>query len=205
MYKPKMYTESDSSKIWTFIEAHPFAFITSSDASGQPVATQVPLILSEGKKSLRGHIMKHTDHHKAFLDNPQVLVVFSGPNAYISGSWYSKPNVASTWNYMSVQLRGTLKFLEENEFIKLMKNFTLKFEGGNQSSPTIYNNIPEDYLKQHMQAITGFEIYIDKIEATFKLSQNKDKESFANILKELNNKSHQEQWLAEEMQKNNRT
>ncbi len=202
MYKPKIYTETDSSKIRNFIEEHPFAFMTSSDATGKPVATQVPLIFSEDKKSLQGHIMKQTDHHKAFVENPQVLVVFSGPNAYISGSWYSKPHVASTWNYMSVQVQGTLRFLEDTEFIELMKTFTLKFEGGDKSSPTFYNNIPEDYRKLHMQAITGFEISIDKIEATFKLSQDKDEESFKNILKNLRQQSHKEQWLAEEMKKN---
>lgn len=202
MYKPKIYIETDSSKIWNFIEEHPFAFITSSDAAGQAVATQVPLIISEDKKSLLGHIMKQTDHHKAFVENPQVLVVFSGPNAYISGSWYSKPHVASTWNYMSVQVQGTLRFLEDEKFIELMKTFTLKFEGGDKSSPTFYNNIPEDYRKLHMQAITGFEIKIESVEATFKLSQDKDKESFNNILKELKNKPYQEQWLAEEMKRN---
>jgi len=203
MYKAKIYTETDSSKIWSFIEAHPFALITTSDFSGKPVASQVPLILSENKKSLQGHIMRQTDHHKAFLENPQVLAVFSGPNAYISGSWYSKPHVASTWNYMSVQVQGKLCFLNENRFIELMKRFTLKFEAGDQSSPTFYNNIPVGYRKQHMQAIAGFEIKIENIEATFKLSQDKDEESFDNIIKQLRQKSHQEQGLADEMEKNN--
>jgi len=202
MYKPKIYTETDSSKIWSFIEAHPFALLTTSDFSGKPVATQVPLILSEHKKSLQGHIMKHTDHHKAFLDNPQVLVVFSGPNAYISGSWYKNPKVASTWNYMTAQVHGKLTFLNDRYFIKLMKTFTLKFEKGNADSPTVYQNIPEEYRKQHMNAIAGFEIKIESVEATFKLSQDKNQESFKNILKELKNKSYQEQWLAEEMKKN---
>lgn len=202
MYKPKIYTETDSSKIWNFIEEHPFAFITTSGASGQPVATQVPLIFSEDKKSLQGHIMKNTDHHKVFSENPRVLVVFSGPNAYISGSWYNKPHVASTWNYMSVQVQGKLSFLNENRFIEFMKRFTLKFEDNNKNSATYYDNIPEDYRKQHMQAITGFEISIDKIEATFKLSQDKDEPSFLNILKNLRQQSHKEQWLAEEMKKN---
>lgn len=202
MYKPKIYTEKDKTKIWAFIERFPFALITTSDTSGKPVATQVPLIFDDNKEKFLGHLMKYTDHHKAFLQNPVVLAVFTGPNGYISGSWYSKPQVASTWNYMSVHVQGTIKFMNDKQLAELMKVFTLKFEDGNQNSPTFYDNIPNDYLKQHMQAISGFEMQIESIEATFKLSQDKDDNSFKNILKELNNKSYPEQSLAVEMQKN---
>jgi transcriptional regulator len=202
MYKPKIYTEKDKTKINKFIESYPFAQITGVNAAGKPVATQVPLIFNNKKNSLQGHLMKNTDHHKTFLLNPAVLVVFTGPSAYISGSWYNKPNVASTWNYMSVQVQGKLYFLNEDRFIEFMKRFTLKFESGNKSSPTFYDNIPEDYRKQHMQAIAGFEINIEKIDATFKLSQDKDEESFDNIIKQLKQKTYKEQWLADEMKEN---
>jgi transcriptional regulator len=201
MYKPKIYTETDNSKIWQFIEACPLAVITTGDALGKPVATQVPLIFNDDKSRLMGHLMKNTDHHRAFLQNPDVLVIFTGPDAYISGSWYSEPNVASTWNYMSVQAHGTFKILGEVEFENLMKRFTLKFESGNKNSPTFYNNIPKDYLQKHMQAIAGFEIEINSINATFKLSQDKDRQSYQNIIKQLKQQSYKEQWLADEMDK----
>jgi transcriptional regulator len=60
----------------------------------------------DGKLILHGHIMRKTDHHKAFHENPQALVVFTGPSSYVSATWYTNPHMGSTWNYMSVHLRG---------------------------------------------------------------------------------------------------
>jgi transcriptional regulator len=202
MYKPKIYIEKDENKIRDFIEHNPFALISGKDKLDRQVATQVPLLYDDKKQVLQGHIMKKTDHFEAFLKHPEVLVVFSGPNAYISASWYKQAHAASTWNYMSVQIRGKLTFLKQKDFVELMQKFTLKFENGNTDSPTVYQNIPEDYRRKHMKAIAGFNIKIESVEATFKLSQDKDIESFENILEKLKNKSYQEQWLAEEMKKN---
>jgi transcriptional regulator len=201
MYKPKIYTEKDIKKIEKFIERYPFAQITGINSSGKPVATQVPLIFNENKQKLQGHVMKNTRHYKAFLQNPEVLVVFTGPDAYISGSWYKKPHVASTWNYMSVQIQGTLDFMPDDELVKLMKKFTLKFEDDDRTSPTFYDNIPDDYLKQHMQAIAGFEIKVGSMEAIFKLSQDKKEEDRNNVISQLKQKSLMAQQLAEEMEK----
>jgi transcriptional regulator len=183
------------------MERYPFALITCSDVKGNPVATQIPLLPNADQTKLRGHIMKNTDHHKILLQNPEVLVVFTGPNAYISASWYTKPDVASTWNYMSVHIRGKLNFLNEKDFIEMMRSFTLKFESFDKNSPTYYDNIPEDYRKQHMKAIAGIEIEIENIEATFKLSQDKDDKSYQNILAQLKQESLMEKMLAKEMAK----
>lgn len=205
MYKPKIYTENDRNKIWNFIKEHPFALISGIDNEGKQVATHVPLIFDENKVKLQGHLMKATNHYKAFINNKDVLVIFSGPNAYISASWYKNPSSASTWNYISVQVRGKIEFMNAGDFENLMKRFTLKYEDFKKDSPTYYDNLPEDYRNRLMKAIAGFEISIDSVEATFKLSQDKDDESFENILNELSQKSHQEKWLADEMQLNRKT
>jgi transcriptional regulator len=204
MYKPKIYTEKDKDKIATFIENNPFAVITGVAKNGMLVATQVPLIFDECRQNLQGHIMKATEHYKAFIENPEVLVLFSGANAYISASWYKPPYSASTWNYMSVQVKGKMKFLNATEFEKMMTRFTLKFENNNTNSPTYYDNLPLDYRKKHMEAIAGFTIEIESFEATFKLSQDKDKEHRDIIIKKLKEQSFKEQWLASEMQRNSR-
>ena len=202
MYKPKIYVEKDKSDIQSFIENNPLAIITGVAKDRRPLASQVPLIFDGHQQNLQGHVMKNTAHYKAFAENPEVLAVFSGPNAYISASWYKHASAASTWNYMSVQVHGKLKFLNHTEFEKMMKRFTLKFENNDVDSPTYFENLPIDYREQHMKAIAGFEIDITSLDATFKLSQDKDEESFQNIINELKQKSYKEQWLASEMEKN---
>jgi transcriptional regulator len=185
------------------MEDHPFAFLTGSNSSGVPVATQIPLLIEQRNEDLilQGHIMRKTDHHKAFMENPNVLVVFTGPSSYISASWYSNPQIGSTWNYMSVHIRGQMKFMSDNELIGFMKKFTLKFEGGDTTSQTIYDNLPSEYLSKMMPAISGFEIKAEKTENVFKLSQNRDEQSYRNIISRLLEKGGDSARIADEMMK----
>ena len=115
MYDLPRHKEKDPQVIKEFIARYPFAFLTGCDSENKPVVTQLPVFIEEqdGRKILRGHIMKNTDHHKAFLQNENVLVVFTGHHTYVSATWYSNPHQASTWNYMSVHARGIMRFLDE--------------------------------------------------------------------------------------------
>jgi len=176
MYNLPYYKEKDPKIIREFIDTHPFAFLTGCDHESKPVATQVPVFIEvgEGKQVLRGHIMKNTDHHKAFLHNENVLVVFTGNHTYVSGTWYSNPHTASTWNYMSVHIKGTLRFLSDDELADVLKKTTLHFENYNRESAAIFDNLPSDYTKQLMKAIAAFEIDIIQMDNVFKLSQDRD-------------------------------
>lgn len=203
MYHFSYFKEKDRQVILQFLEDHPFAFLTGSFLSGQQAATQVPLLFEEreGELYVQGHIMRNTDHHKAFQENPNALVVFTGPSTYVSASWYSNPQMGSTWNYMSVHMAGTLRFMTADELVQFMKKFTLKFEGGNTESPTIYDNLSADYVDKMMQAIVGFEIKAEKLDNVFKLSQNRDEKSFDNILLKLDEKGGSSALIAAEMRK----
>lgn len=187
MYHFSYFKEKDKQAILDFIEENPFAFMTGSFSSGAQIATQIPVLLEErdGELYLQGHIMRNTDHHKAFVENPNALLVFTGPSCYVSASWYSNPQIGSTWNYMSVHVAGQVKFMSEEELIAFMQKLTLKFEKGNDQSPTFYKNMPDSFLSKMMPAIVGFEIKADKIENVFKLSQNRDEKSYLNIISKL--------------------
>jgi len=203
MYSFSNFKEKDKVTIMEFIEHNPFAFITGSFPSGKQVATQIPIILDVRNEELflQGHIMRKTDHHKALVENPESLVVFTGPNCYVSASWYSKPEVGSTWNYMSVHIEGRVKFMTDNELINFMRKLTLQFEEGNTQSTSFFDNLPEDYLKKMLPSIAGIEIKADNIENVFKLSQDRDSASFANIISKLEEEGDQSALIASEMKK----
>lgn len=203
MYNFSYFKEKDKQRILDFIEDHPFAFLTGSKQSGMQVATQIPLLIEErqGEWILQGHIMRNTDHHKAFVENPNALAVFTGPSTYVSASWYSNPQIGSTWNYMSVHISGQLNFMTAEELIQLMRKFTLKFEKGNTKSLTIYDNLPDSFLSKMMPAIVGFEIKAEKIENVFKLSQNRDEKSYQNIISKLEEQGGNGSLIALEMKK----
>jgi transcriptional regulator len=187
--------------MFDFIEQNPFAFMTGSFLSGNQVATQIPILLEErdGEIFLQGHIMRNTDHHKAFCENPQVLIVFTGPNCYVSASWYSNPQIGSTWNYMSVHIAGNITFMNNDELAVLMRKLTLKFENGNTESPTFFDNLPDNFLQKMMPAIIGFEIKPNRIENIFKLSQNRDEQSYLNIISKLQKIGGDSELIAQEM------
>lgn len=203
MYSFSYFKEKDQQLILEFLDKYPFAFLSGCNLLGSPVATQIPVLFEErnGELFLQGHIMRNTDHHKALVENPNALIVFTGPNTYVSASWYSNSNIGSTWNYMSVHISGQLKFMSSDALIQFMRKFTLKFEKGNKASQTIYDNLPENYLSKMMPAIAGFEMKATRIDNVFKLSQNRDEKSYLNIISKLEEQGGNSAWIAEEMKK----
>lgn len=203
MYDLPYHKENNELVVKAFIAKYPFAFLNGCDAEYKPVATQLPVFIEEvnGRKILRGHIMKHTDHHKAFLQNKNVLVVFTGHHTYVSGTWYSNPYTPSTWNYMSVHVKGTIRFLDDDALIDALRMTTLHFENYNQASTTIYDNLPSDYTQRLMQAIIAFEIEVKEIDTVFKLSQDRDEKSYDNIINHLKEQGENGQVIAAEMEK----
>jgi transcriptional regulator len=125
--------------------------------------------------------------------------VFTGPHTYVSATWYSNPQQASTWNYMSVHLRGTLRFLDEEGLIEVLKKTTLHFENYRTESSTVFDNLPADYTGRLMKAIVAFEVEVLEIDNVFKLSQNRDEESFHNIIKQLQTRGNDANYIAGEM------
>ncbi len=203
MYNVPNYKAKNEQEILGFISAYPFVQITGVNEVGKPVATQIPVLVERREDDLYiiGHMMKNTDHCKAFQKNSNVLSVFTGPNAYVSASWCVNSNKGSTWNYMSVHAEGKISFFEGEKLVSLMKSFTLLHENGNENSPTIYDNLPENYTNKWMSYITGFEIKIEHLDTVFKLSQGLDQESYLNVIAELEKKGGMNSFLASEMRK----
>jgi transcriptional regulator len=165
----------------------PFITLIGTDASGRIELTQVPVMIDERDEKiiLTGHIAKKSDHHRAFEENSQVLALFTSPHVYVSGSWYDNPHQGSTWNYISIHARGTIRFLEESGLIGLLKRLSLHFEKGEKSSTTVYDNLPDEYTQKLIKAIHAFEIEVTELENVFKLSQNRDEKSYNNIIQKL--------------------
>lgn len=203
MYNFSYFKEKDRQRILAFMEENPFALMTGSFLSGKQVATQIPVLLEErnGELFLQGHIMRNTDHYQAFVENPQVLLLFTGPSCYVSASWYSNPHTGSTWNYMSVHVAGQLSFMDEEALAGFMRKLSLKFEKGNTQSDTFYDNLPDSFLSKMMPAIAGFELKADSIQHVFKLSQNRDEKSYLNIIAKLEAEGGQSALIASEMRK----
>ncbi|RPI74141.1 MAG: FMN-binding negative transcriptional regulator [Ignavibacteriales bacterium] len=203
MYNLPYYKEKDKEVVIQFVHKHPFAFLTGCKENGEPAATQIPVFIEfrNGKYYLSGHMMRQTDHHKAFEKNPNVLAVFTGPHTYVSASWYDNPHQASTWNFMSVYVKGLLKFLDEDGLVSVLQKTTLHFENNNTKSPTVYDNLSKEYTGNLIKAIVAFEIEVTSIDHVFKLSQDRDEQSYKNIIEKLEQQGSDGKFIADEMKK----
>ena len=203
MYNLPYFKEGDQEVVLEFMRKHPFIFLTGVNEEDKPVATQVPVFIDErdGKLFLTGHIMKNNDHHKAFERNPNVLAVFTSPHVYVSATWYDDPRQASTWNYMSVHAKGSIRFGNKEDLIAILKRLTLHYENNNPASTTVFDNLTSEYTEPLMKAIVAFEVEIISMDNVFKLSQNRNEKSFQNIMDKLNEQGGDGRFIAEEMKK----
>jgi transcriptional regulator len=206
MYHLEIFKDKDQTQLLDFMHQHPFALITGVSSLQTPVATQVPVLVKPRADGLylQAHIMKHTDHHLAFEQNPEVLVVFTGADTYVSASWYVNPQQASTWNYQSVHARGTLRFLNDAELLQVLEETTTRFEN-NPNSPAAFNRLSENYVQRLSRAIIALEIKVTALDHIFKLSQNRDRQSFENIIGHLEQGNANQQAIAQAMQQRKET
>jgi transcriptional regulator len=201
MYNLPEYKEKDQAKIRSFMEENPFILICGVASDNSPVATHVPVLIREdgsGNIYLLGHMMKGTDHYKAFTENPAVLGIFSAAHTYVSASWYTNKLTGSTWNYMTVHAKGKLSFLTKDELRTILNDTTYHFEN-DPASPSLFEHLPEEYIDKLTKAIEGFRIDITELEHVFKLSQNRDEKSYDNIITKLDDGDPQSKQIAAEM------
>jgi transcriptional regulator len=185
MYQMPYFSEEDREQVLLFMAANPFVTLIGNH-DGINAVTQVPVMVFEkdGAIVIRGHIMRNTDHHLAFKKNKEVLALFTGANSYVSASWYSERGHGSTWNYMTVHARGTIALFENEETIAILKELTHVYED-QQEKPELLENMSKEYVDTFVKAITGFEIVVHSLHPIFKLSQNRDDESYRHIVSKL--------------------
>lgn len=184
MYTPEIYKNEDSESIKTFLKENSFGILINQ-TNGKLCATHIPIELeinTDGKEVLQGHISKLNPQAEGFAENDQVLAVFSGPHSYISSSWYDHENVP-TWNYIAVHVYGRIKITDETATIESLKKLVDKYEA-NSKNPVRVENLSAKTMRE-ARGIVGFEIEIDEIQATKKLSQNRDDHNYKNIISEL--------------------
>lgn len=184
MYKVSPYNEKDKTKMIAFAKQNPFAFVTGI-GEVYPVTTQLPLEITEEESKIifSGHMMRKTDHHLALENNNNVLVAFYSPHAYVDANWYENSAVGSTVNYITVQAKGKIQFLDEAGTYAAINQITDKYIGQNTAGS--FDKISEEYKTNMVKAIAGFKIEVEEIEGVFKLSQNMhaaDRESIINHL-----------------------
>ena len=182
MYTPEYFKNTDIASVRDFIRKNGFGILVNT-IEGRPFATHIPLELSQDESRLLGHVSKANIQWKHFEANNNVLAIFMGPHTYVSSSWYNHEN-APTWNYITVHVYGKIQVIEGEALRKSLKELLDKYER-HSANPVSMEKMSPAFLKGSLNGLVGFEIEITEIQASYKLSQNRDDESYENIILEL--------------------
>ena len=171
MYTPRHFAETRMDVLHGLIHDYPFATVLTNTAESL-VANHLPFELVGG--ALHGHVARGNE--LARLDGAEVLVVFRGPDGYISPNWYPTKQETHrevpTWNYAVAHVHGRLKVVEDAAWLRtLLERLTDRHEAS-EPQPWRVADAPDDHIEKSLRAIVGIEIAIERIEGKFKLSQN---------------------------------
>lgn len=188
VYIPEHFRVEDTAIALAFMRANPFAIVVS--ASGpEPFASHVPVVIREegNQIRLRGHVAKANPHWRYLSEQPRCLVIFHGPHAYISPSHYETRENVPTWNYGAVHVYGDARtFSTMPELLSMLGDLIPTFEAAYSEQ---WSSLSEAYRTRMLNHIVGFEIAVDRLEAKFKLSQNRTRQEQQNIIDSLSNSS----------------
>jgi transcriptional regulator len=200
MYIPRRYEEKDVETIRAFIRENSFAILISVQ-EGVPVGTHIPLLQEkdeQGRDILIGHISRGNDQKHSLVDGAKVLAIFPGPHAYVSPRWYTQINVP-TWNYIAVHVYGTVRIIEGDALRAALSRLVDNFEQ-HLPRPVHIGEIPEKELNADLRGIVGFSILVEDIQAAYKLSQNRDEQSYHEVIRQLGEGDEAAKAVAAEMQ-----
>ncbi len=200
MYNPATFKKEDSSKLFDFIEKNSFGVLVSQkgeklEASHLPVLVQ-PASGTQG--CLLGHMAIANPQWNA-LAGQEVMMIFQGPHAYVSPSWYGTSESVPTWNYVSVHAYGRfVPVMDENETAEILGKMADFYEGS-LPQPWDMGTLPEDYFKKLLKMIMGFRIEISRLEGKWKLSQNHTAEKREKVIRALEQGGHNSKEVAKLM------
>lgn len=179
MYLPKHHEESNLAVLHKLIEAHPLGTWVTQ-AAGELVANHIPFLLDTSRGeygTLTAHVARANPVWQSFAEASESLVIFQGPECYITPSWYPSKQAhgkaVPTWNYAVVHARGLPRVIEDRDWLQRhLAQLTDTHEAG-QTAPWKLSDAPPDFIERMLDAVVGIEIPISNLVGKWKVSQNR--------------------------------
>lgn len=191
MYIPRQFQEERIPVLHELIQQQSFASLVTLGPDGL-IASHLPMVLDltpEPFGTLRGHLSRANPQWQNFSEDVAALAIFSGPQHYVSPSWYPSKaetgKVVPTWNYVVVHAYGPLRIIEDAEWLQAhLAELTNKHEA-TFPQPWKTGDAPEDFLHALMNGIVGLELPIQRLEGKWKVSQNQPDKNRAGVVSSL--------------------
>ncbi|MBX3621126.1 MAG: FMN-binding negative transcriptional regulator [Rhizobacter sp.] len=177
MYTPAHFDETRAERLHQLVRDHPLGLLVTHGPQGLD-ATPLPFLLDAEAGSagtLRAHVARANPVWREAADT-EVLVVFQGPQAYVSPNWYPSKaqngKAVPTWNYIVVQARGRLRVHDDAAWLRAFVTRLTERHEAAQAAPWQVGDAPADYLEAMLRAIVGIEIPLVSLQGKWKMSQN---------------------------------
>jgi transcriptional regulator len=190
VYIPTPFLVEDRKVIVAFMRQFDFAAVVSHSDAGL-VASHVPVLIREVGSELHivGHVARGNSHWRLMDRQTESMVIFQGPHAYVSPTWYAVSPAVPTWNYAVVHAYGAARVREDATFIAgVVEDLTRRYEE-QREHPWSTQAVPGESYEKLLNAIVGFEISVSRCEAKFKLGQNRSVEDRAGTIAGLERES----------------
>lgn len=175
MYLPAHFAQTDAAALQALMHEHPLATLVSVQ-DGVPTADHVPLEYDAQAQQLRGHVARANPLWR-LAAGQQVLAVFSGPQAYVTPSWYASKvtthKVVPTWNYTVVHAHGVLEAVDDAPWLHALVSRLTESQEAARARPWAVHDAPPAYVQQMLQAIVGIQISVHRLVGKWKVSQNR--------------------------------
>lgn len=206
MYTPIHNREADRAKIIAFMRAYPFATLVTT-RSEQITATHLPVLIDEQSTErmplcapdifILAHVARGNVQWRDFSDARDALVIFQEPHAFVSTRHYERALSVPTWNYVAVHAYGAPRILDSlEERLQLVERMVLHFEGNLDQ----WNSLPTEFKHTKANGIVAFEMCVTRLDARFKLSQDRSRAEQENIVQTLAARADIEATIGEMMQ-----
>jgi transcriptional regulator len=183
MYSPSYNRLEDRAELLAFMRANNFPVLVTG-TGGTLHASHLPVMIgSEEPLVLDMHMARNNPQWKEFFDDQEVMVVFSGPHAYVSPRWYEEKERVPTWNYAAVHAYGLPKIVPGGKE-KHESQRRLVAAMDPQWLPE-FDKLSEKYVTMMLEGIVNFEIAVSRVETRWKLSQNRSRREMELIAAQL--------------------
>jgi transcriptional regulator len=187
MYVPAHFKEDRVPVLHDAIRQIGFASLVTSGEGGLE-ASHLPMLVSPEPApfgTLRGHVARGNRQWKRVEPRSQALVIFLGPNTYVTPSWYATKHqtgkVVPTWDYLAIHAYGEIGFFDDHAQLRDHVGELTEAHEGSRASPWAVADAPRDYMDKMLGAIVGFKIVITRLEGKWKMSQNRSPQDIAGV------------------------
>jgi transcriptional regulator len=185
MYQPAHFREPDETRALALVEAHSFGLLVAVDQTGAPEMAHLPFLVDRGARVLRTHVARANPLAKLAAAGRSMTAVFSGPHGYVSPRSYPQPRAqVPTWNYAVVHVAGVARVVDDAALRRLVDELAAVHEAG-AAEPWRLEDADPELPARLLRGIVGIELPLERVDAKYKLSQNRSPEERAGVRRAL--------------------